>query len=164
VRLLLFLLVWVCVACAHCIDGGLVLTHDVNACEGRGPSRLDILQQMAEAAWLALTNKYEQRSAARKIELKRQYTNATMQSHQDPDEFMRDMDFARQQLKDNGHNISDEEFLISLFKVQLEDKEVTVLAKYLSMEQQLRSGCVKTITRKRRRWCIATGLESHLPT
>jgi Reverse transcriptase (RNA-dependent DNA polymerase)/gag-polypeptide of LTR copia-type/Integrase core domain len=65
----------------------------------------------AEAAWIALTNKYEQRSIPKKMELKRQYTNAKMSPGQDPDDFMRDQDYIRQELRRNGHAISDNEFL-----------------------------------------------------
>ena len=65
----------------------------------------------AAAAMQALGEKYEQVSTARKMELKRQYTNARMGTSADPDDFMRDQDFLRQQLKANGHAISDTEFL-----------------------------------------------------
>jgi len=65
----------------------------------------------AEAAWNALCNKYEPKSTARRMELKREYTNAMMGLSTDPDDFMREQDFLRQQLKANGHAISDEEFL-----------------------------------------------------
>ena len=87
----------------------------------------------APAAWAALCNKYEQQSSARKMELKRQYTLATMGTADDPDDFMRELDHVRAQLRINGHDISDKDFLQDCV-LKLPDKVYSELITKIEME------------------------------
>jgi gag-polypeptide of LTR copia-type len=65
-------------------------------------------------AWEALRAKYETRSSARKVELRREFAAATMAATQDPDDFIMRLDYLRRQLKDNGVVVTDEDFVTEI--------------------------------------------------
>jgi hypothetical protein len=66
------------------------------------------------AAWAALREKYDLKSSARKVELRREFADMRMGATEDPDDFVLGLEYLRRKLADHGVIISDTDFVTEI--------------------------------------------------
>ena len=80
----------------------------------------------SQVAWMNLLAKYEPRTSASKVELKKKFADSKLEEGQDPDAWITELERTRQLLKDIGYTMDDEDFMIHILNNLTRDYESTV--------------------------------------